>query len=68
MTVDEPRWGKPLEVNESQGRYRAEYLERAMEEQVVEVVRIGMDGAEAGGGKPVLCGLPACKRRREAEA
>ena len=32
VTVDDPRWGKPLEVAESQGRYRAEYLERAKEE------------------------------------
>jgi hypothetical protein len=32
VTVDEPRWGKPLKVAESQGRYRAEYLEWATEE------------------------------------
>jgi len=32
VTVDDPRRGKPLKVPKSQGRYWAEYPEKAKEE------------------------------------
>lgn len=59
--------GKPLKISKPHGRYQGDSLEGLSEVYVVEVVRIGMDGTEVGGGKPAFVNSHCLMRRRGAK-